>query len=300
VTVDFMDTGGVSVVVATWNRRDELARTLGTLSGLLATGEAAEVIVVDNGSTDGTAELARREFPQVTLVPLEANRGAAGRTAGVRRAGTPYVAFSDDDSWWRPGALPRAAELLDRHPRLGLVAGRPVVGPEERMDPVAEAMRDSPLPARDGLPGPPVLGFVACAAVVRREAYLAVGGFSELLGVGGEEEVLACDLAAAGWHLAYADDVVAEHWPSPARDPARRQVVERRNDTLVRWMRRPLAGALGATATLAARAPADPIARRALAATLARLPAALRLRHRLPAQVERDLRILETAKAGSA
>jgi GT2 family glycosyltransferase len=295
-----METGEVSVAIATRNRRDELTRTLVTLSGLVAAGEIAEVIVVDNGSTDRTAELVRREFPRVTLSPLEANRGAAGRTAGVRRATTPYVAFSDDDSWWRPGALPRAAELLDRHPRLGLVAGWPAVGPEGRMDPVAEAMRDSPLPGRDGLPGPPVLGFVACAAVVRREAYLAVGGFSELLGVGGEEELLACDLAAAGWDVVYADDVVAEHWPSPARDPAGRQVVQCRNDVLVRWMRRPLADALGATATLATRAPADPIARRALAATIARLPAALRRRRRLPAPVERDLRILETARAGSA
>ncbi|MFL6075599.1 MAG: glycosyltransferase family 2 protein [Mycobacteriales bacterium] len=287
-----MNTSAVSVVIATRNRRDELARTLVTLSRLVAGGEIAEVIVVDNGSTDRTADLVRQEFPQVTLVPLDDNRGAAGRTAGVRRATSPYVAFSDDDSWWQPGALPRAAELLARHPRLGLVAARLVVGPEGRMDPVAEAMRESPLPVRDGLPGRPVLGFVACAAVVRREAYLAVGGFLELLGVGGEEELLACDLAAAGWHLAYVDDVVAEHWPSAARDRAGRQVIQRRNDALVRWMRRPLPDALAATVALAGKAPADPIARRALAATLTRLPAALRRRHRLPPEVEQDLRLL--------
>src|SRR5581483_1463868 len=150
-------------------------------------------------------------------------------------ATTPYIAFSDDDSWWRPGALPRA--------------------------------------------------------VVRREAYLAVGGFEELLGVGGEEELLACDLAAAGWHATYVDDSVAEHWPSPARDPDGRRVVQRRNDVLVRWMRRPLGNAVAATAALAGRAPRDPVARRGLAGTLARLPAALRRRRRLPAHVEDLIRL---------
>jgi glycosyltransferase involved in cell wall biosynthesis len=114
--------------------------------------------MVDNGSADGSAEAAARRFPRVEVVALARNAGAAARNAGVRRARTPYVAFSDDDSWWQPGALRRAAAALDAHPRLGLVAARTLVGPGCEPDPVNEAMAASPL--REG-GGATVLGFLA-------------------------------------------------------------------------------------------------------------------------------------------
>jgi GT2 family glycosyltransferase len=150
--------------------------------------------MVDNGSADGSAEAAARRFPRVEVVALARNAGAAARNAGVRRARTPYVAFSDDDSWWQPGALRRAAAALDADPRLGLVAARTLVGPGCEPDPVNEAMAASPL--REG-GGAAVLGFLACACVVRKAAFVGVGGFSELLFFVGEERLLAYDLAAA-------------------------------------------------------------------------------------------------------
>ncbi|OMQ15783.1 hypothetical protein A7K94_0207135, partial [Modestobacter sp. VKM Ac-2676] len=67
------------------------------------------MIVVDNASADGTADAVRAATPRVDVLGLPANAGAVARTDGVRRATTPYVAFADDDSWWEPGALQRAA-----------------------------------------------------------------------------------------------------------------------------------------------------------------------------------------------
>ena len=94
------------------------------------------------------------------MAALARNVGAAVRNAGVRRARTPYVAFSDDDSWWQPGALRRAAAALDADPRLGLVAARTLVGPGCERTRSDEAMAASPL--REG-GGAAVLGFLACA-----------------------------------------------------------------------------------------------------------------------------------------
>jgi GT2 family glycosyltransferase len=198
------------------------------------------VLLVDNASDDGTPGLVRARFPRVQVIELARNLGAVARNVGVREATTPYVAFADDDSWWAPGALHRAAALFDAHPRLGLVAGAILVGEDEHLDPVCAQMAASPLPIETDLPGPPVLGFVACGSVVRREAYLAAHGFDDVVEFAGEESRLAMDLAAQGWGLAYVAGVVAHHHPSADREhSASRRSRLARNQLLTAMMRRP-------------------------------------------------------------
>ncbi|MEU5089906.1 glycosyltransferase [Streptomyces sp. NPDC021356] len=281
--------GPVGVVIATRNRSASLAVTL---RHLLALPERPEIVVADNASTDGTRALLAREFPQVRVLALPSNRGAPARTHGVRALRTPYVAFSDDDSWWAPGALTEAARLLDGHPRLGLLAARTLVGPEEEPDPLDKVLADSPLGPATDLPGTQVLGFLACAGVARRTAYLDAGGFHPLLFFGAEETLLAYDLAARGWGVTHCPEVVAHHHPAPAPRTDRPAVV-RRNELLTAWLRRPLPHALARTRDLAADARHDPHARRALGEALARLPGALRARRPLPPHVERAARMLD-------
>jgi GT2 family glycosyltransferase len=269
---------------------------LRTLKHLQVLPERPPLILVDNGSRDGTVAAVRAEFPQVDVVALPENLGAAARTVGARRATTPYVAFSDDDSWWRPGALTRAVEHFEADPALGLLAARILVGPEGRLDPVCEVMAASPLPATRT--GPSVLGFVTCGSVVRRSAFLSVGGFSPVIFFFGEETVLAQDLAALGWNRAYAADVVALHHPeaSPAKN-GRRQL-EIRNRLLSAWLRRPLPVVLRMT-TDTLRLAGDPDRRAALREVARRLPAALRDRRALPAGVEAQVRLLEEEPTGT-
>jgi GT2 family glycosyltransferase len=283
-----------TVVIASRNRGAELCHTLERLSML---PERPPVVVVDNGSRDGTAAMVRHRFPGTELIALRRNRGAWARNLGVLRARTPLVALADDDSWWAPGALAAAAAVLEASPRVGLLAARILVGPGHAPDEVNAVMAASPLPS-DGLPGPRVMGFLGCGAVVRREAYLAVGGFSRLLFIGGEEQLLAYDLAAAGWAACYRPDVVAYHHPSAARQPATRRYQEARNRALVAWLRRPLRCALTETGGLTRRAAHDPIAARALGGLAVRLPQALLGRRPLPADVETAIRALGADHAG--
>jgi GT2 family glycosyltransferase len=284
----------VTVVIATRDRRPELLRTLGRLHRL---PERPPVIVVDNASSDGSAAAVREHFPAVTVRVLPRNAGAAARNVGVALAATPYVAFSDDDSWWEPGALSRAAAALDDDPRLGLIAARTLVGPAREPDPVNALMDRSPL--RDGGTAE-VLGFMACASVVRKEAFLRVGGFSRLLFFVGEERLLSYDLAAAGWARRYLPAVVAVHEPSAARPaPHLRWQAERRNRLLTAWLRRPVVVALAETVRLARDAVRDPDDRAALAAAARKLPAALRSRRRLPPEIERKVRVLTAAQGGT-
>ncbi|MDP8910821.1 MAG: glycosyltransferase [Actinomycetota bacterium] len=280
----------VAVVVATRNRRSSVLRTLAHLTSL---PERPRIVVVDNASSDDTAGAVRAQHPRVEVISLRQNLGAAARTVGVRSVHAPYVAFSDDDSWWAAGALARAADELDRHPRLALLAGRILVGDEEREDPTCTLMARSPLPRDDGLPGTAVLGFVACGAVVRRSAYLEAGGFHPRLLVYGEERLLAVDLAERGWHLAYVPEVVAHHHPAGARDARERERLEARNEVLFAWLRRPLARALTESASLARRALREPEYRPAMRDVVAACVTIARERKRVGRTVESELRLLE-------
>src|SRR5438874_7851322 len=117
---------------------------------------------------------------------LDANLGAAARNVGVWLCDRPYVALCDDDTWWEPGGLRRAADLLDAYPGLAVVTAKLLVGPSEDLDAVSQRMAASPVRWPTALPGAPLLGFLAGASVVRRAAFLRAGGFERRLFLGGE------------------------------------------------------------------------------------------------------------------
>jgi GT2 family glycosyltransferase len=272
----------ISVVVASRDRRADLARTLPC--------HEASVILVDNGSSDGTVAFVGATLPDVTVVSLPTNRGAPARNVGVRLADTPYVAFADDDSWWEAGSLARAVEVLDAHPRAAVVAARVLVGADDVEDPICAAMAATPLGRAADLPGPSVLGFLACAVVVRRSAFLDVGGFDDVVFFGGEEERVALDLAAAGWGMAYVPELVVHHHPSPSRDPRARMAQDQRNRLLVAVLRRPW-GVVAREVASVARS--GPVGRAAVLAAVRRSPHALRARRHLPAAVEAGRRAID-------
>jgi GT2 family glycosyltransferase len=283
-------TQDVTVVVVSRDRCDDLVRTLSR--------HEAPVVLVDNGSTDDTVATVRRRFPAVRVIRLPHNLGAVARNVGVVAAATPFVAFADDDSWWAPGALARAAAHLGAHPRLGLLAASVLVGPDEVLDPTCVAMRSAPLGTAGDLPGPDVLGFIACGAMVRRDAFLAVGGFDEVVFFPGEEARVAMDLVQAGWGLSFVEDVVVHHHPSPRRhEPPHRRRLVQRNAVLTAVMRRPWRSA-GRVVAAGLRGDADERAGVLLA--VPRVPLALRHRRAVSAGVELRLRRLEQVAAGQA
>lgn len=278
-----------SIVVATCNRAHRLDDTL---AKLLAMPDGWPIIVIDDASTDDTVERIRSQYgDRVRLISLPDNRGAAARNVGVEVADTPFVAFADDDSWWAPGSLARAAEVMTRHPEIGLVAASVIVEPEGFHDPIVEQFASSPLPPSAA--GINVLGFLACAAVVRRSAFLVAGGFHPLLHIGGEEELLAIDLRRRGWSLVHIPTCVAHHEPDH-QDAGRteRPVRLLRNHALVGVMRRRRPACWDGMRSLGRRARHDPTARRALAAALRCLPTAIAARRPIPDQLEADLRLV--------
>lgn len=286
----------VTVIVITRDRRRSLLATLARLRDL---PDRPPVIVVDNASTDGTAPAVAREHPEVRLLRARTNLGAVGRNLAMDHVRTPYAAFCDDDTWWEPGALRRACDLLDACPRLAVVTGRILVEPGGREDPIVPELRDSPVPGPSWLPGPALGSFLAGASVLRAEAFREAGGFSPRLWLGGEEELLSIDLMTLGWHLCYAEDVVVHHRPSRLRDPDLRRRHGIRNTLWTTWLRRPPGAALRRTAGLLRSLPRDRVSAGGLAEAAAGLPWLLRERAPAPPGVQARLRTLDAPQRSS-
>ncbi|MFH9613534.1 glycosyltransferase family 2 protein [Streptomyces pratensis] len=286
----------VTVVVITHNRRPELLRTLHALRTL---PEEPRVIVTDNASDDGTAEAVARLFPEMTLLTPGRNLGALGRNLAVGEVRSPYVAFCDDDTWWEPLSLRRAADLLDTRPHLGAVTARIVVEPSGEEDPVVAELRDSPLSGPDWLPGPALGSFLAAATVMRTDAFRSVGGFHPGLWLGGEEELLATDLLVRGWWLSYVPDLLIHHAASGVRDSTERRTLGLRNTLWFTWLRRPWISAVRRTVHLMCTVPRDRASLKAFARAAAGLPWVLRQRRPVPPLLESRLRTLERARRAS-
>lgn len=286
----------LAAVVITHNRVAELLESVGRLDTL---PERPHIVVVDNGSTDGTSTAVRSHYPEVELITLDGNAGAVGRNVAVARLDQPYVAFADDDTWWEPGSLAAAVVVLDRNPQVAVVTARIVMEPSGLEDPIVADMQSSPLSERPDLPGHPLVSFLAGASVIRREAFEQVGGFEPKLWLGGEEELLSADLLAAGWHLRYVPHLTVHHAASPLRDAHRRRRDGLRNTLWCAWLRRPLHRALRRSWAVLRRAPRDAVTASAVVEALRGLGWVIRNRRRLPAHVERQLRLLDVAQLDS-
>jgi GT2 family glycosyltransferase len=219
-------------VIPCWNGRRWLD---GCLESVLAqTREFDQVIVVDNGSTDGSAAHVRERFPDVRIVELERNTGfAGGANAGLRAAGSEAVALVNQDVRLERDWLERACAALESDPRAASVAtkmldlGDPSLvydaGDVLRRDGVCEQRgRFSQDDGRFDERGD-VFGACAGAALYRREPVLELGGFEERFFLYLEDADLALRLRLAGWTCVY-EPAVALHAGEGSGGPPERPV----------------------------------------------------------------------------
>lgn len=288
------------MVILTHNRAEELLRTVAHTTAL---PERPPVIVVDNGSSDNSAHRVGERFSGVRIISLPANVGAAARNIGAQAADTEYVAFSDDDTVWAPGSLATASRMLRDHPGIGVLSARVLVGTQGREDPACRAMASSPLPCT-GYPGSVLAGFMAGACVFRRRAFLQAGGYEPKLFIGGEEALLALDLATRGWSMVYSDALTVHHYPSSSRDAVARRRLLTRNALWVAWLRRHPVSALRHTLNALRSSVQDRAALSGCIDALGALRWVIRHRRMVPAHVEASWclieRWLEQNTAGSA
>jgi len=114
----------LSIIIVNWNTKELLSACLKSLHGDSA-GSSMEVIVVDNGSADGSPEMVAREFPEVKLVRLEHNRGfSAGNNVGLKYASGEYLLLLNSDTEVRGDALTIMCNLMDADASIGALGAQ--------------------------------------------------------------------------------------------------------------------------------------------------------------------------------
>ncbi len=218
-----------TVVITTKSRRDELRTAI--KSALEQTG-APEVLVIDDGSTDDTAEMVRQEFPKVTLVTHRESRGLIVRRNEAAQVASGEVIFSidDDAEFSSPDIVMQTLEAFSDS-RIAAVAipyidvkKNPAV---RQLAPDAENVwiTDS---------------FIGTAHAVRRDVFLAMSGYREHLVHQGEEGDLCLRMLESGWLVRLGCSKPVFHHESPRRDFRRMDFYGRRNDVLFAWHNVPL------------------------------------------------------------
>jgi N-acetylglucosaminyl-diphospho-decaprenol L-rhamnosyltransferase len=222
-------------VVVNWNTKEQLDRCLISLENERSRA-AVELIVVDNGSADGSRDMVAADFPLVTLIANSDNRGfAAANNQGIAEAAGRYVFLLNSDTEVVPGSLRALIDFADAHPRAGIVgpqllnfdgslqpsggrfptplstfaelfglaglAGRPRYG----------TRRDYSLPA--------VVDEVSGAAMLVRATVLReLSGLDEDFGWGYEDVDLCRRAKAAGWSVNYLPTARVRHeWGASRR-----------------------------------------------------------------------------------
>ena len=222
-------TPAATIVITTHNRREELRRAL--TSALAQTGEI-EVLVIDDGSTDGTAEMVREEFPAARLHREPRSVGLiVARNRAAELAAAPVIVSLDDDAELPdPGIVAQTLLDLDA-PGIGAVA-----------IPHVDVNRSGPGAPRapDGDAVWVTSVFVGTAHAVRRDVFLALGGYRGDFFHQGEEADLCLRMLDAGWWVRLGRAAAPiRHYESPHRDLERMDVYGRRNELLHAWLNLP-------------------------------------------------------------
>jgi len=220
----------VSVVIVTWNTRDLTGESVQSVLSNAA-GQVSEIIVVDNASTDGTAEMITERFPAVRVLRNGRNVGfAAANNQGAAASASEVLLLLNSDARLLPGALAAMVEILEREPRAAIVGARLVSADgsfQASHSRFPNLMREFLIlsglgrlllgrryPSRgpETERGPQVVDYVEGACLlVRRQVYQGVGGLDASYFMYSEEVDLCYALRREGWQVWYQPAAVVVH-----------------------------------------------------------------------------------------
>lgn len=218
-----------TVVITTRNRRDELRRALRCVADQ---NGSYEVIVMDDASTDGTAEMVAREFPGVRLDVTSAPLGLiVQRNRAAEMATTPIIVSIDDDAvLTTPNVVAQTVALFD-HPRVGAVT-IPFIDVGQGDIPLTQAPDDRGIWV--------TATYIGTAHAVRRDLFQKLGGYRGYLFQYAEERDYCIRMLGAGYVVRLGTSDLLHHCASTRRVQSRRYIIRGRSSILYPWYNTPM------------------------------------------------------------
>lgn len=213
-----------TVAITTRNRRDDLLKAI---ASALAQTAKPEVLVVDDASTDDTSSAVSREFPSVRLHRSERPLGyVVQRNRAARLARTPIIFSIDDDAIFSTSRIVEDTLREFEHPRVGAVA---IPYSDVNQSPAIHQRAPEPV----GIYA--TYDFKGTAHALRRDIFLALGGYREILVHQSEEEDYCIRMLNAGWITRCGNADPIHHFESPRRSWSRMDFYGARNKVLFAW-----------------------------------------------------------------
>jgi glycosyltransferase involved in cell wall biosynthesis len=206
----------IAVVIPTYNRADRLPDVVAMLEGQTLAPERFEVLIIDNGSTDDTAEVLAKLAAATTLnlrpLKIAVNDGpAAARNLGWQRSECEFLAYTDDDVVCDPTWLEAGLAAMQDDPTLGVMQG-------QTRPPDGTVLEDAPDWTIWRIISGPTPHFEGCNIYFRKAALAEVGGFDEAIGWWGEDTSTGWQIVDAGWGRGFCAEAAAVH-PLEVRGP---------------------------------------------------------------------------------
>ncbi len=215
----------ITVFVLNWNRRDDLLEALKSVRK--QTYQPIEMLVVDNGSTDGSAEAVEREFPEARVVRLDKNYGCpGGRNRGIVQARGEFIFFLDNDGLLHEQAVEIAYKTISQDNRIAIVSAKTIYYKtgEDRFlfghgkDMVNEHFYTA--------------SFSGGASLHRASIYKEIGVYPDNYMYGGEETNMAMRLIDRGYLIFYEPQVIMYHKMLDSARDRRREFLSRCSNAL--------------------------------------------------------------------
>jgi glycosyltransferase involved in cell wall biosynthesis len=210
-----------SVVIATKNRKDALRRAI---RSAVEQTEPVEVLVLDDGSTDGTADMVRSEFPQIRLDQTAVSVGyIIQRNRGALLSSCDIIFSIDDDAEFSTPSIVEQTLPGFSHPRVGAIA-IPYVEPHKSPQQFQTAPNADAIWITDSFRG--------TAHALRRDVFIKLGGYRQQFVHQGEEMDFCIRLINSGLLVRLGVGDTIAHYEFPKRDWSRMDFYGRRNDIL--------------------------------------------------------------------
>ncbi|MEX8548389.1 MAG: glycosyltransferase family 2 protein [Mucilaginibacter sp.] len=198
-----------SFVLVNYNRREELLLTIAKTKHLIKNSVwDYEIVIVDNASSDGSAEAVKANHSDVVLIENKVNTGAPAWNLGFAKAKGEYFIIIDDDSHVVSG-LDDAINHLDKKPDIGILALNVMTGPY-----TSKGWR-----WKDGQD---IVGFIGCGAIFRKSVYDKIGGYADWIFLYANEWDLGIRTIDAGYRVEYFAKCKVDHRTSAVHRSTKR------------------------------------------------------------------------------